>query len=672
MLVRDAVSRDACHHSFTWDLSQNVTRAPFRAATIGVSGCVTPGGELFLPHKGRTVMGREKLSLQGIPADRLQIDHLSEVQQSDLAGNAMSVSVVCATMLAAICAPELRRARKKNKRVNLTDFVLSQKYDDANGAILGERGDLYNAMKESGVPTFMDAFEGVAKDLARDAFRSSVLCTCESSGTCSDDPKMLECSGCGMGVCGNCYDRYNMKPHCTKVIDVAGEGGRPDQHEFDRRLRAAVPSTLRLGEDWKKVVKDAEALEAYSFQLQKLERKRRHYTLTYGAWEDYGSGRQVAEIRVNIGKLGALDPDYGVAARFRSFGPAIRNTKPLRGTLKDEARLIYKVNANKPATWEVPDKPTEATLQVVGSDPGPSQRVLCGINDVAAEELKKKKLQKAYMAPFQSRNSTSAYHPKWKTFPGTIEVSGDSSNRVNGTYRRLSCQQTVVHSALWRREATDDEPTMYIYIRPDVLRSALDVAVISPTPCYRDGMEVCELHDWIPENALVEKTHKTKATFFNWIQGPMGLQVEAPPQTMVMDKGQETFHDRVCAGKELVLCEMSGLSNEVTDVLLEHNEPGKAFLDLYGKKGTRNSKRLAIVAAPSLLKFAAEGRLPLDLTKWYRLPPSAEFGKCKIHVPVRPSETWRKIEGRKVDVERFYDEEKSIEYYKVSTATRKS
>ena len=46
-------------------------------------------------------MGREKLSLQGIPYDRQDFGMLSEVQQSDLAGNAMSeycsFILVCAT-----------------------------------------------------------------------------------------------------------------------------------------------------------------------------------------------------------------------------------------------------------------------------------------------------------------------------------------------------------------------------------------------------------------------------------------------------------------------------------------------------------------------------------------------------------------------------------------------
>lgn len=85
-LVRDAISRDPCHHSFTWDLSQNVTRAPYRSSAAGVSGCVTPGGELLLPHRGRTVMGYEKLLLQGIPFSRLLLGPETEVNLSDLAG----------------------------------------------------------------------------------------------------------------------------------------------------------------------------------------------------------------------------------------------------------------------------------------------------------------------------------------------------------------------------------------------------------------------------------------------------------------------------------------------------------------------------------------------------------------------------------------------------------
>lgn len=100
--VRDGVSRDPLHHSFTWDLSQNVHRTSVRTPTVGVSGCVTPGGELLLPHKGRTMMGFEKLLLQGIPFTRLALGPETEVQLSDLAGNAVSTTCLCLFMTSSL------------------------------------------------------------------------------------------------------------------------------------------------------------------------------------------------------------------------------------------------------------------------------------------------------------------------------------------------------------------------------------------------------------------------------------------------------------------------------------------------------------------------------------------------------------------------------------------
>ena len=148
----------------------------------------------------------------------------------DTAHFGLGVPVVCATMLAAICAPELRRARKQEKNIRLTDFRFSQKYDDAGGAVLAERGDLFNSKREANPTTFVEAFMPVSEELAVDAYRSSVLCTCESSGTCTDDDKLLECTGCGIGVCGSCFHRYRMEPHKTEEVDVSGEDGRPGKY----------------------------------------------------------------------------------------------------------------------------------------------------------------------------------------------------------------------------------------------------------------------------------------------------------------------------------------------------------------------------------------------------------------------------------------------------------
>jgi hypothetical protein len=57
-----------------------------------LSQSVTPGGELLLPKEGRTMMGFEKLLLQGIPFTRLALGPETEVQLSDLAGNAVRIT----------------------------------------------------------------------------------------------------------------------------------------------------------------------------------------------------------------------------------------------------------------------------------------------------------------------------------------------------------------------------------------------------------------------------------------------------------------------------------------------------------------------------------------------------------------------------------------------------
>jgi hypothetical protein len=409
---------------------------------------------------------------------------------------------------------------------------------------------------------------------------------------------------------------------------------------------------------------------------------RGHWLLTYGAWEDHGSGRQVAEIRVAIGQIGRLEKNLGLAVYLKCFAPAIRLENPQRGVLKDAARLFLKMEGKSidgsSSKWEIRAKPIHVKLNVVGSDPCDSQRVQIGVKDHAAHALKKHTPQKQFTESFpESRNSLVHYHPKWKTWPGTIVVSGDASNLVNGTYRKLSCRHSVVLSALWRRDPIGISPALYIYIRPDVIRSGLDVAVISKTPSYLDKMEICELKDWIPENALVEKTHITEADFFSWEPAPE-LKVEVLVPSLVMKRQAATFHEQICTAhsESPILCEMSGLSREAMKSILQHScdadNAENIPIDLVGKMGSRNAKRLSILGAPLLLKYAAEGMLPLELLHWYKLshPEECRFGLCEASFPSRPQEKWREVPPKTKDkgptYEREFDAVESNDFYQVS------
>jgi len=675
--TRDNISRDPLHHSFTWDLSQNVHRTSVRNSVVGVSGCVTPGGELLLANKGRTMMGFEKLLLQGIPFSRLALGPETETQLSDLAGNAMSLPVVCATMLSAICAPQLRREVSNIEEVSLSKFGLSQKYDSSHGAVLSERGDLHDKKKLS-TQEFADVFDKIANELAEEAHKCSVLCGCESAGQITQADKILECTDCGFGICHTCTSRHQIDSHHLKEI-ISSKSERVNPHEFEMKLRCAAPSVLVLGKSWEDTIPECKGLESYSFQLQRVDRNRGHWLMTYGAWEDHGTGRQVAEIRIALGQIGTLDKNVGLAAYVKCFAPAIRTKNPKRGLLGDSARLILKIKGKsiESGSWMIKGKAKKQQLNVVGSDPVDSNRIQVGINDTAEKALRDHKPQKQFTKDLpKSRNDLIHYHKKWKTWPGTIVISGDDNDKVNGSYKKMSCQHTVVLSALWIREATESSPALYLYIRPDVSRTGLDVAVIATTPNYRDKMEICQLNDWIPENALVEKTHTTQVKFFKWEAAPQ-LKLEVPEPTLVTETNTESFHDSLNSEDSPILCEMSGVTNEAMKSILQHSsdEGDVVPIDLVGKMGSRNAKRLSILAAPSLLKYAAEGKLPLELLDWYKLshPKECSFGLCEDNYPSRPQESWTEIvastgTGKKKKETRkgvrAFDAEESNEFYK--------
>jgi len=616
---------------------------------------------------------------QGIPFSRLLLGPETEVQLSDLAGNAMSVPVVTATILAAICAPQLRRERLAKTGILLDEFAISRKFDSSNGAVLAERGDLYGVQTELYLDDFSKIFLKIAKDLAMDAYHSSVLCTCESSGRTTQDHKILACTGCGFGICHSCSDQTQIISHELKEIQSAKINAlRPDPHVFEAKLRCVVPSTLRMGKGWEKCMDECAGLESYSFQLQQVSRAKGHWTLLYGAWEDFGSGRQVAEIRVIVGRLSTLDPHVGYAAYVKCYSAAIRYHNPKRGTIKDSARILMKTDLNEneaeKVSWQLRSTNTKQTLKIVGSNPCPSLRVEIGLSDESAKAIKNHKVTKDFIPKLKSRNDLIKYHPLWKTWPGQITITGDTSDTVNGTFIRLRCRHTVVLSAIWRREKTDESPPLYLFFKPDVIRTGLDIAVISTSPSYRDEVEICELMDWIPENSMTEKTYDTEVTFLNWKDAPH-LTVKIPPPTFTIAPNILPFHEELVKLNENdkvypVISELNGMSAGVINSILQHSSiddvDSVVHLDLVGKAGTQNAKKLSILTAPSLLKYAAEGKLPLELSKWFKLqtPKGVPFGLCERYFPSRPEEKWEEVQKLKGSAfVRFYDADESNQYY---------
>ncbi|RYO98967.1 hypothetical protein DL764_006942 [Monosporascus ibericus] len=81
------------------DLSQNVDRNS-GGAPFGLIGCVTPDGIPFLTDQGRVLSGFETLQLQGLPIQRINFSTEDQDQLRDLAGNAITTTVVGSALVA--------------------------------------------------------------------------------------------------------------------------------------------------------------------------------------------------------------------------------------------------------------------------------------------------------------------------------------------------------------------------------------------------------------------------------------------------------------------------------------------------------------------------------------------------------------------------------------------
>ncbi|KAI1133441.1 hypothetical protein F5Y10DRAFT_260322 [Nemania abortiva] len=86
-----------------FDLSQNIDRGNINR-NFGIAGCVTPRGLNFITDQGRLVSGFEALNLQGLPLRDLDLTGESQDELRDLAGNAMTTTVVGTALLSLLIA----------------------------------------------------------------------------------------------------------------------------------------------------------------------------------------------------------------------------------------------------------------------------------------------------------------------------------------------------------------------------------------------------------------------------------------------------------------------------------------------------------------------------------------------------------------------------------------
>lgn len=193
-------------------------------------GCITPCGIPYITTRGGPLCGIEALSLQGLPLDRLLLTKESQRELQDLAGNAMTSTVVGAATLSALIVAY----RALDAGTGEETSHASTEYHDAPNEI-APRED------QKLVPRNLDASETVPSvpALVKMASTSRRLCVCESQSL-AKLKGIQKCSLCGHTACTSCGGNP------THSYEIVNEMERSSPLKFGNMLREILPMRLTI------------------------------------------------------------------------------------------------------------------------------------------------------------------------------------------------------------------------------------------------------------------------------------------------------------------------------------------------------------------------------------------------------------------------------------------
>ncbi len=173
--------------SQVWNLSQNVDRT-IGSNKVGICPCLTPSMIPYITNRGGPMVGLEALSMQGLPVDKLLLTRETEDQLADLAGNAMSTTVVGSCILAAlVCGKKLLKAGDdsesyESKRGTQTDAEMPMEVDHPAEDIIAMEDRITGEDQLVEKPLNLSATGNRSlADLLKDAEKSARLCECEGT-----------------------------------------------------------------------------------------------------------------------------------------------------------------------------------------------------------------------------------------------------------------------------------------------------------------------------------------------------------------------------------------------------------------------------------------------------------------------------------------------------------
>lgn len=195
------------------------------------------------------MVGAEALAMQGLPVDKLLLTRESQDELADLAGNAMSSTVVGSCILAAlVVGKELLKAGDDKETYEMKKLEVESQVEDMDTMDV-------DSTPKSRVEDRISGLEQLAeqpldlckvdmdsmKDVLEHAARSVRLCLCEGRKGITTR-ELLRCQDCGSSSCKKCAGRPE---HNFELLDVQTVARIPPG-TFVRELKSTLPMCLSI------------------------------------------------------------------------------------------------------------------------------------------------------------------------------------------------------------------------------------------------------------------------------------------------------------------------------------------------------------------------------------------------------------------------------------------
>ncbi len=238
------------------NISQNVDRDT-DSRKWGIVGCVTPKGSLFETLRGRPLIGLETFALQGMPICDLSLNKESSGLLQDLAGNAMTTTVIGTAILGALLACHKGKTSLFQKYVDAAGGGKKASKTMQQTVPAGRSIEQLDYQVEKGTWQEIPQPQGRSGNLSIEAladaaFHSLPFCGCEGLDQ-HTNAALKFCPRCLYTCCSQCSRRAHDGLQPLIAID------RSRACEFIRLLTESLPAALAIHMDCD------EDLPAFSF-----------------------------------------------------------------------------------------------------------------------------------------------------------------------------------------------------------------------------------------------------------------------------------------------------------------------------------------------------------------------------------------------------------------------